>query len=42
MFRLSFSYGKHNEEGNVVDAIAIRFSNCSKEKGLHLKDTTVE
>ena len=42
MFQLCLFYDKHYEEGNAADAIAIRFRNCNKETGLHLKDTPIE
>ena len=37
MFKLRLFYDKHNEEGNVVDEIAIRCSNFNRETGLHFK-----
>ena len=33
MFQLRIFYGKHNEEDNVVDTIAIKCSNCNKDNG---------
>ena len=42
MFKLISFYDKHNEEGNVVDSIAIRCSKCNKETGLHIKNTKIE
>ena len=41
MFQFRLFYDKNNEEGNVVDEIAIRCSNCNKYTGLHLNDTTI-
>ena len=42
MFRLCIFYYNHNEEENVVESIAIKCSNCDKDTGLYLKDTTIE
>ena len=42
MFQLRKIYDKHNEEENVVDAIAIKCSYCNKDTCLYLKDTTIE
>ena len=39
IFQLSLFYDRHNEEGTVVGAIAIRCVDCNKETGLYLKDT---
>ena len=41
MFQLSLFYDKHNQEENVVDAIAIRCINCNKYTGLMIKNTTI-
>ena len=37
MFQLHLFYDKHNEEDNLVDAIAIICINCNKDTGLHIK-----
>ena len=42
MFQLWLFYDRHNEEGNVANAIAIRCSNYNKDIGLHLKDIPIE
>ena len=42
MFQLHIFCSKKYEKQNVVEAIAIRFSNCNKYTGLYLKDTTIE
>ena len=42
MFQLRLFYDKHDEEGNVTYAIAIRCINCNKDTGLYLKDTPIE
>ena len=39
MFQLRLFYNKHDDEGNVEDAISIKCSNCNNETGLYLKDT---
>ena len=42
MFQLGFFNARHNEEGNIVDAMAIMRSNFNKDTGLHTKNTTIE
>ena len=42
MFQLRLFYDKRNKEGNVVDEIDIRCSNCNKETWLYLKHTPIE
>ena len=42
IFQLNLFYDRHNEEGNVVGARDIRCTDCNKETGLYLKDTTIE
>ena len=42
MFYLRIFYDKHNEEDNYVDTIAIKCINCTKDTGLHFKNTTIE
>ena len=37
MFQLRLFYDKHNEEENVVEAIAIRCRHCNKDTGLFIK-----
>ena len=39
MFQLRIFYDKHNEEDNVLEAIAIKCSNCNIDTGSYLKDT---
>ena len=41
MFQLCIFYDKHDEKGNVLDAIAIKCINCNKYTGFHLMDTIV-
>ena len=42
MFQMRLLYYEHNEEDNVVEAIAIKCSNCHRSTVLHLKDKTFE
>ena len=42
MFQLRIFHDKHKEEDNLVEAIAIKCSNCNKDTGLYLKDITIE
>ena len=42
MFQLRLFFYKHDDKGNVVDAIVIRCRNYNKETELHLKDTPIE
>ena len=42
MFQLHLFYDKHDEEGNIADAVAIRCNNFNKDTGLNLKDTPIE
>ena len=42
MFQMRLLYFEHNEEDNVVEAIAIKCMHCYISTGLYLKDKTVE
>ena len=42
MFQFRLFYDKHNEEENVVGAIAIRCISYNKDTGLHIENTTME
>ena len=42
MFQMRLLYYEHNEEDNVVEAIAIKCRNCHRSTILHLKDKTFE
>ena len=42
MFQFRLFYDKQDEEGNVVDIIAIKCINCNKGKCLYLRNKKIE